>query len=205
MKNKSVIIFLIVVLIVPAALFASSAKNVITWVLPGAEAQNADTPSEPVKEDFSYLNGYDKVSRSVKASGFGKTVSSALTDSHKRLVAEIEDQLIYRMNRFTISTLTDMSDYVRYYAVNRNKIISLIALSAETKNVEQMKYGYVITREVSRANFEDVFKKFISSATEQMNIDSETANVANNQLNELTGAFKDKDPVVFTFIDGKLQ
>ena len=109
------------------------------------------------------------------------------------------------MNRFTVSTLTDMSDYVRYYAVNRNKIISLIALSAETKNVEQMKYGYVITREVSRANFEDVFKKFISSATEQMNIDSETANVANNQLNELTGAFKDKDPVVFTFIDGKLQ
>ena len=49
MKNKSVIIFLIVVLIVPAALFASSAKNVITWVLPGAEAQNADTPAEPVK------------------------------------------------------------------------------------------------------------------------------------------------------------
>lgn len=204
MKNKSVIVFLIMVLIMPAVLFAASDEDELILFLPGAEAQDEALRPKVVTDDYSFLNGYDKISRTVKASGYGETVSSALADSHSRLLSEIEGQLIYRMNRFTSSTLTDMVDYVRYYAVNRNKIISMIASRAETKKIEQMRYGFIVTREVSRSDFDEIFKKFISSATDQMGIIPDTAKIAEEQMNKLLGVFEDKDPVVFSFANGKL-
>lgn len=237
MKNKIVIAFLIIALILPSMLFA--VDDELIMFLPGFEEEQgaepitngssedyghsygdtrdlvmllpdlgtgvSESPRSTVTDDYSYSNGYDRVSRSIKTVGYGKTVSSALTDAHDRLIKEVEDQLTYRMNQFTSTTLTDMVDYVRYYAVNRDKIISLIVNRAETRKIEQMKYGFIVTREVSRGDFEDVFRTFITSATEQMGVLNETSRVANEQLNKLIGVFEEKDPIVFSFIDGELQ
>lgn len=194
----------------PAVAEATSTEG--ADVAAGVEGEISDVVvEEPVEEvavleeEWRLPHGYDKASKSIAAVGYGYTDDLATVSAYRLLSEIIDEQLTYRMNAFVSGTLLDFSDYARYYAVNKDRLVTIILERSEPrKSSIEIPYLYTVVRVVSEDVFDSAFENLINSATAHMGVPTTIATEASMVLEAVTGSYKRSEPEVLKFVDGNL-
>ena len=208
--KKALIIILMVALAFPFLIFADNGFLKMDKVdlvdiifdLPIEENLMTDEEREVITKEYNV--GYNPENNTLVAVGYGRNRNMAIVDAYRSAIKEIDYQLTARMNLFVSSTLVDMTDYVRFYAINRSRLVGMILEQSEDAVIEEMNGGVFVSRYVGTINFDTAFVAMINAATQQMGISEEVAGEAQILLNRLSGYYKEQTPKTFTFVNGVL-
>lgn len=208
--KKALIIILMVALAFPFLIFADNGFLKMDKVdlvdiifdLPIEENLMTDEEREVITKEYNV--GYNPENNTLVAVGYGRNRNMAIVDAYRSAIKEIDYQLTARMNLFVSSTLVDMTDYVRFYAINRSRLVGMILEQSEDAVIEEMNGGVFVSRYVGTINFDTAFVAMINAATQQMGISEEVASEAQILLNRLSGYYKEQTPKTFTFVNGVL-
>ena len=208
--KKTFLILLITLLLFPCLVFASNGFmsldkiDLVDVIMALEEDQNLLEESNRVITTKEFNVGYDELNGQLVAVGYGKNRNLAIVDAYRSAIKEIDSQLTARMNRFVASTLLDMTDYVRFYAINRSRLVGMILEMSEDKILEEYNNGMFVSRYVGTVDFNTAFASMINAASQQMSVSEEVATEAAILVNRISTYYASEDPKVFTFADDEL-